>query len=88
MQFKYRRSQHTVRGVPHSVDRALRERANAEGKSLNQVLVEALTKASGTLGPAEPPLRDLDALAGRWQEDPAFDEALRAQDQVDESLWR
>ena len=40
---------------------------------------------------AEPATRlytDLDPLAGTWVDDPGFDELLRAQDQVDESLWR
>jgi hypothetical protein len=30
---------------------------------------------------------DLDDLAGQWVEDPEFDAAVEAQDQVDESLW-
>ena len=31
---------------------------------------------------------DLDRLVGTWVEDPEFDEAIRAQDLVDEVLWR
>jgi hypothetical protein len=31
---------------------------------------------------------DLDALIGSWEEDPAFDDAIRAQDVVDEELWK
>lgn len=30
---------------------------------------------------------DLDALIGSWQEDAAFDDAIRAFAQVDESVW-
>ena len=40
---------------------------------------------------AEPSSRrytDLDAVAGTWIDDPGFDEAIKAQDQVDESIWR
>lgn len=31
---------------------------------------------------------DLDGLIGSWQEDPAFDAAIRAFEQVDEALWK
>ncbi len=37
----------------------------------------------------EPPCsRDLDALAGTWVEDPAFDAALQDMDTVDKDLWK
>ena len=79
--------QYTVRGVPDRVDEALRRRAKEEGKSLNQVTVEALAAASGV---AEAPVRyhDLDSLSGTWQVDPEFDDALAAQDQVDPDVWQ
>jgi hypothetical protein len=32
--------------------------------------------------------RNLDDIAGTWQEDKAFDEAIADQDQVDENLWK
>ena len=31
---------------------------------------------------------DLDALIGTWREDPAFDSAVRAFEQVDEAVWK
>ena len=31
---------------------------------------------------------DLESLAGSWQEDPAFDSAVLAFEQVDEAMWR
>jgi hypothetical protein len=31
---------------------------------------------------------NLDQLAGSWVEDPAFDSAIQAFEQVDEALWR
>ena len=79
--------QYTVRGVPDRVDEVLRRRAKEEGKSLNQVTVEALAAASGV---AEAPVRyhDLDSLSGTWQVDPEFDDALAAQDQVDADAWQ
>ena len=31
---------------------------------------------------------DLESLAGSWQEDPAFDSAVLAFEQMDEAMWR
>lgn len=31
---------------------------------------------------------DLEALAGSWEEDPAFEAAVKAFEQVDEAVWR
>jgi hypothetical protein len=80
--------QYTVRDVPARVDALLRRRAAEERMSLAQVLRDALLRAAG-VGAEEPAAHDdLDHLAGRWDEDPAFDAAVAAQDQVDEGLWR
>jgi plasmid stability protein len=79
--------QYTVRNIPDHVDRALRRKADEEGKSLNEVLRDALIREAGQVEPT-PRYTDLDALAGTWIDDPGFDETIRAQDQVDESLWR
>jgi plasmid stability protein len=79
--------QYTVRDVPSRVDSALRQRAKREGKSLNQIAVEALTVAAG-LAEKRPVYHDLDRLAGTWVADPEFDTAVASQDQVDPELWR
>jgi hypothetical protein len=34
------------------------------------------------------PHHDLDALVGTWREDPAFDSAMRAFEQVDAAVWK
>ena len=80
--------QYTVRAVPEYVDRALRRKAATERKSLNAILREALIREAGVAEPSDRLYTDLDALAGTWRDDPGFDEAIRAQDQVDASLWR
>ena len=80
--------QYTVRNIPGNVDRALRRKAKEERKSLNEVLRDALIREAGVLEPSTRSYADLDALAGTWVDDPGFDEAIRAQDQVDDSLWR
>ena len=82
-----KRNQYTLRDVPEAVDRALRSRAIREKRSLNSVALHVLTIGLGIS--EEPPYaRDLDALAGTWVEDPAFDAALREMDTVDKDLWK
>jgi hypothetical protein len=79
--------QYTVRGVPKSVDEALRRRARAENRSLNEVALEALAEGLGLRG--EPiARRDLGDVAGTWKKDTVFEAALAAQDEVDEALWK
>src|SRR5207249_7571787 len=80
--------QYTVRNMPEHVDRALRRKASEERKSLNEVLREALIREAGVVEPSTRLYTDLDSLAGTWVDDPGFDETIRAQDRVDESLWR
>ena len=79
--------QYTVRGIPPRLDVRVRRRARQEGKSLNQIALEALQALVGMEG-ERIRYHDLDSLAGSWVEDPEFEEAIRAQDQVDPGLWR
>jgi hypothetical protein len=78
--------QYTVRGIPTSLDVALRERARAAGKSLNEATIDALAEGTGLTG-APRKRRDLADVAGTWRADKAFEAALAAQDRVDEDLW-
>ena len=79
--------QYTIRNVPARVDEALRRRARQENKSLNEVALEALLRATGLTG--EPVRhRDLTDLAGTWADDPECEAALRAQDRIDDGLWK
>jgi hypothetical protein len=79
--------QYTIRGIPEAIDQAVRERARAEGKSLNEVAVEALADGLG-LGDADVVRRDLSDVAGTWKRDKAALAALADQDRVDEDLWK
>jgi plasmid stability protein len=79
--------QYTLRNIPPALDRALRDRAEHEGKSLNQTAREALKRGVG-LPEQQEALHDLDHLIGTWQEDPAFDDAVALQDTVDPEAWR
>lgn len=78
--------QYTIRNVPETVDSALRRAAQTQGKSLNEIAIEALTRGAGLTGESIRQ-RDLRDVAGTWREDPAFDRALAAQDKIDEELW-
>jgi hypothetical protein len=80
--------QYTVRSVPAHVDKALRRKAQKWRKSLNEVLRDALIReAEGTDVP-ERVYTDLDGLVGSWVDVAGFDDAIVAQDRVDEALWR
>lgn len=79
--------QYTIRKIPAVVDRALRERARREGKSLNEVATEALARGLDLEGqPVR--RRDLGAIAGSWVRDREVDRALDEQRQLDPDLWR
>lgn len=78
--------QYTLRNIPKALDEALRRRARDEGKSLNEVAVDALMRAVGLRG--EPRRqRDLSDVAGTWQPDPETDDALEEQRRIDPELW-
>ena len=79
--------QYTIRGIPPDVDRAIRERARAAGKSLNEAAVDALAEGAGVAG-APRKRRDLGDIAGTWRPEKAVEAALADQDRVDEDLWR
>ncbi len=79
--------QYTVRGIPRRLDVMIRRRAQQEGKSLNQIALEALQALVG-MGRERIRYHDLDSLAGSWVEDPEFEEAIQAQDQVDLAIWQ
>lgn len=76
--------QYTIRGVSPEVDAILRRKAAQTGKSLNQFIVDELT--TFTIG--HPQRANFNDVVGRWQPDPAFDEVLAAQREVDPDLWK
>ena len=79
--------QYTIRGIPAVVDDALRMRAHETGKSLNEVVIDALAEGAGvTRAPRK--RRDLSEVAGTWKPDAAVEAALAAQDEPDPGLWR
>ncbi len=69
------------------LDKAIRSRARAEGKSLNEVAVEALADGLG-FGKESVVIRDLSDIVGTWKREASVEAALAAQDEVDEALWK
>ena len=66
------------------MDRALRERAAQRNQSLNQVVIDALTLA--LIG--RPIRADFSDLVGKWTPDPAFDEMIASQRQINPDMWQ
>jgi hypothetical protein len=79
--------QYTIRNIPSDVDRTLRQRAKALGKSFNQVALEALVVGAGK---ELNPKRDLSEVVGSLTRAEAdrMDEEIELQRQVDPKLWR
>ena len=80
-------TQYTIRRVPPRLDQELRRKAREEQRSLNEMALRALERGLG-LAEEQPRYHDLDDLAGTWVDDPEFDRAIEAMDQVDPELWR
>ena len=79
--------QYTLRNIPPHLDGSLRQRARQTGQSLNEVVLEALIREAG-LSAEFIPRRSLADLAGKWVDDPEFDEAIRDQDSIDPRIWK
>lgn len=79
--------QYTIRNIPHSVDKVIRKRAKASGKSFNQTVVDILTLQ--TFGTVAPPSDDnFDWLYDKNTLDESFDDAIEELSQVDKTLWQ
>jgi hypothetical protein len=75
---------YTIRGVPPEVDRAIRLKAAQRKRSLNQVVLDELTRALvGRTVKA-----DFSDLVGKWERDPAFDEIVASQRRIDPEKWK
>ena len=82
---KQAKVQYTIRNVPTPVDAVLRDKARRQGKSLNDVALEALSSGAGLATQVR--YADLDGFFGSWVADEAVDRALADQRRLDEGLW-
>jgi plasmid stability protein len=71
-----------IQNIPRQIDEALRARAQAQGKTVDQVALEALETGLG-LTARGGKQRDLSDIAGTWVEDPIFDEVRRSHETID-----
>ena len=81
-------SQITLRGLDPQIERDIRRIAKKTGKSLNQVVLEMLSKSAGSR--KRSPADSLRKLAGGWTENEAseFNDAIKICEQIDEEIWR
>jgi hypothetical protein len=79
--------QYTLRGIPERLDLVLRERARAEGKSLNEVALCALADGLG-VGSQPAARRDLSDIAGTWKKDAEAEAAMASHDRIDPAYWK
>ena len=77
--------QYTIRNVSAELDRALKQHAKKSGKSVNQLVLEALAQRVGQ------PIkrRSLRNMPGEWSRRDAarFDRFLGEHRQIDDELW-
>lgn len=79
--------QYTLRNIPKDVDAALRRRASAEGKTLNEAAVDALAEGLGLTRESKR-RRSVRDLVGSVPCDPELEAAIADQRRIDEELWR
>ncbi len=81
--------------IPAHVEAALRAQADAEGKTLDEIVLEAIARGVGVAPeppdvpepPAEPQ-RDLSFMRMDPEDIRAIEEAEACFEQIDEDLWR
>ena len=84
-------NQITVRGIAPELEKQIRRKAKATGKSLNKVMLELI---AGSPGPEnrrrKPAGASLAELAGGWSEREAreFEESVRVFENIDEAMWK
>ena len=79
--------QYTIRGIPRTLDAALRRRAKRDRKTLNQVAVEAMAEGLGVKVESQR-RRSFREFIGTRSKDFDLEAALDAQRQIDPDLWR
>ena len=80
--------QYTIRGIPTDVDLMIRKRAKREGKSFNKTVVELLENSLFSKKAANKSKDIFERMRGANTLDDKFFEAIEAQSQIDESLWK
>jgi hypothetical protein len=77
--------QYTIRKIPRKLDQALRRKARQEGKSLNAIAIDVLSRGVG-INASVIANHDLDFAIGTWVQDAEFDKAIADQRRIDADL--
>ena len=80
--------QMTLRRIPDSLEKALRNRAKEHGCSLNRVSIELLSQALG-MNQSTTKRRDLSEFCGMWSKDAVkeFEQNTKRVDAIDPEIW-
>ncbi len=78
--------QYTIRNIPESLDKAVRRIAKKQGKSLNQIAINALKKEAGFEEDFQ--YNDLDWISGTWEQDREFDKVIKEIRNIDKEMWK
>lgn len=78
----------TIENLPIELDRALRERAAAENKSLDAAALDALARGLGISPKAQVKKRDLSFLVSGLPLEPEVLAAFAEQRRIDLELWK
>jgi hypothetical protein len=81
----------TIRGIDADLDSVIKSRAQLNNLSVNQWIVQALKKVTGTgKEPAFKEYHDLDALAGGWSREEAetFLKNAKIFEKIDKDVWK
>ena len=84
-------NQITVRGIAPELEREIRRKAKATGKSVNKVILELIGGSAGSEKRRRKPAgASIAELAGGWSEKEAreFEKAVRVFEETDEAVWR
>ncbi len=84
-------NQITVRGIAPELEKRIRRKAKATGKSLNKVMLELIGGSTDPGKPGKKPAgASLAKLAGGWSEKEArdFEESVRVFEDIDEATWK
>lgn len=81
----------TIRGMDPEIEREIREKAAKNGKSLNNVILEMISREIGIKGKRKNPhAESLSKLAGGWSRKDAdeFIKSIKSCEQIDEDMWK
>lgn len=81
-------TQITVRKVDDDLAERIRQSAKASDESVNSLILKLLRRQFGGVGDGPTVRNDLEKYRIGWEEDPAFDAAMKDFNRVDPDDWK